>query len=409
MIVQRLIQALLVMVGMDRAVDAAGVHQVATGEASWIEALDATGAWVRPGADLADGLNVDTWPGWMAARWSCEGVDAPGSRSVMRLQDGQRVVGAFVNQPGPVRWRSSLLGTLDLDLERVRGVGPLDHPVLPDGAQDRVLLVNGDRLEGFVEEISMDRGVRLHDGVNQEPGTWHALGAVKAIELATRPDAENRRAGWTVWLDDGSRVTVGAWRVDQDRVVLDGLQLPGVDRTRQVALEHVVAIARPDSVIRPLADLPVQASLGEASGRLAPARSITLVGIWPLDLGPVRLCGPGRFEWALPGEPWVLQAKLAVPAEVRPVAGCVIRGLDGDTEVFRIEVGTDFQPQAIRIPCRSGRVALEILTRDRSPVGGVVELQDALIHPMKDGSVEANGSRTSVPSAPAGPDGVDPR
>ncbi|MFM1830853.1 MAG: hypothetical protein RLZZ558_1193 [Planctomycetota bacterium] len=410
--VQHPIHALLAaaaLASVGRPTHAARMQQADPGPATRLEALDATGAWTHPEATMADEPKVDAWPGWMAARWSGRSVEAPGSRSVMLLQDGQRVTGAFVNQPGPMRWRSGLLGTVDLDLERVRGIGPLDHRVQPGATQDRVLLVNGDHLEGFVEDISMDRGVRLHEVVNQDAGSWHALGAVKAIELAERPEDADHRAGWMVWLDDGSRVTMDTWRFEQDHVVLEGLRLPGMERTRQVARERVVAIARSDAAMRPLADLPVQVSLGETSGRLAAARVITPVGIWPLDLGPMRLCGPGRFEWTLPAGSWMLQATLVVPTEVRAVAGCTVRGLDGDQEMVRLEVNANFQPQVIRFPCRSGRASLEILTRDRSPVGGVVELRDALTHPMTGDAAGASGFRTSAPSAPDGRDGEDPR
>jgi hypothetical protein len=408
-IVQRIIHVLLVVAGIDRAADVAGAQEVATDPLSRIEVLDATSGWTRPEDEMVDALGADNWPGWKAARWSAVGVDAPGSRSAMLLQDGQRVVGAFVNQPGPIRWRSGLLGTMDLDLERVRCVGPLDHPVQSGGAQDRVLLVNGDHLGGFVEEISMDRGVRLHDGSKRDSGSWHTLGAVKAVELAARPEAGVPRSSWTVWLDDGSRVTVDTWQVDQDRLVLDGLRLPGAAASHQVDRTHVVALSSPDSALRPLADLRADAAMGPESGRLAPARLIVSPGPWPLDLRPLRLCGPGRFAWDLPAGRWMLRATLSVPQDVQSMAGCQVRVLDANEERAVFKIGKDFHPQAIHIACGSGSLVVEILTSDRSPVGGQVELRDALIHPIPDGSVEANGSRTSVPSAPAGPDDVDPR
>jgi|GEM_PF-6129479 len=397
------------LVGPDPGTGAARARQVATDSVSGLEVVDVTSGWTRPEAGLADGLRADAWPGWMAARWRGTSVEAPGSRSVLLLQDGQRVVGAFVNQPGPMRWRSGLLGAMDLDLERVRGIGPLDHPVPSGGTQDRVLLVNGDRVEGFVEEISMERGVRIRDGGGQESGSWHTLGAVKAIELAERPADPDQAAGWTVWLDDGSRVRVDTWRLESDRLVLDGLRLPGAAASHQVDRTHVVALSSPDSALRPLADLRADAAMGPESGRLAPARLIASPGPWPLDLRPLRLCGPGRFAWDLPAGRWMLRATLSVPQDVQSMAGCQVRVLDANEERAVFKIGKDFHPQAIHIPCGSGSLVVEILTSDRSPVGGQVELRDALIHPIPDGSVEANGSRTTVPSAPAGPDDVDPR
>lgn len=128
---------------------------------------------------------------------------APGT---LVLTDGQRLAGRLADAPaadGRLRWEHPLFGTLDVDLERVRAVA-FEAPWTdrPSPVDDTITLVNGDRVQGFVEhigpEIVVDAG-----------GSRSAIAAsrVASVELA------NPRAplgGPVVWLSDGSVLALSA-------------------------------------------------------------------------------------------------------------------------------------------------------------------------------------------------------
>lgn len=153
-------------------------------------------------------IGSDAWPGWLAVD-TRTGDRTPESdaRSVLALDDGQRITGIFESSGHKLNWRSRDLGLTEIDLERVQWIGPPALATEVPPTRDRVVLLNGDRVDGFVNAIEPDRGVQVEtqDSAPQAASRWIDLARTVSIQLAPRPRAAS---GWRLWLRDGSVVDV---------------------------------------------------------------------------------------------------------------------------------------------------------------------------------------------------------
>ncbi len=142
-----------------------------------------------------------------------EAEDAPpmlpplGELGVVHLTDGQKLVGeVIVDDPASegVRIRSSLLGSVDIDLplERVSFISRnLDDRPSPNVVGDQLTLSNGDVVAGFVESVT-DAGWRITPEGAENPLTLPHRRVAKA-QLAN-PMKIDSQAGYMVHVYDGS-------------------------------------------------------------------------------------------------------------------------------------------------------------------------------------------------------------
>ncbi len=231
---------------------------------------------------------------------------APGT---LVLTDGQRLAGRLADAPaadGRLRWEHPLFGTLDVDLERVRAVA-FEAPWTdrPSPVDDTITLVNGDRVQGFVEhigpEIVVDAG-----------GSRSAIAAsrVASVELA------NPRAplgGPVVWLSDGSVLALSAITVAiTGRAELASADVAGsAGPVASVSAAQIAAIAFDAGAFVPLASVaPVDAHAGAA--RLPPP-SVERTPDAPLGAGDLAFPGPIEAEWTLPRGASRLAATIELP------------------------------------------------------------------------------------------------
>ncbi len=146
--------------------------------------------------------------------------DLPGAETVspgpdsstIVLSDGQRFAGQWlgVSSDGrTIQWRHPLLGDLTLALDRVRTISfrsPLEPGPGVAPAADLVQLVNGDRLEGFVTDLTADGVAFAPDGAAAgDPPVLLPFDRLAVIRLAN-PDAPPTKSAHHLVLNDGSRL-----------------------------------------------------------------------------------------------------------------------------------------------------------------------------------------------------------
>ncbi len=305
------------------------------------------------------------------------GADATAGATLIHLTDGQRFTGQLAQRDSAagtaaargrgedsVRWSHPLLGPLLIPIDSVKSLSlradPGTSPPGSGGAQadqDSVLLVNGDRVPGYVDAIigPPDGGVTItragaagsREGAGA--GSTIALEQVASVTLANRPESPQ---GLVVWLGDSSVAAARRFDVDaaNGRMTL-AVRVPGMGdgaaasaqsgAVSSLDLADLRAAAFDAGRIVPLSSLPV-ASVSPRSGRRLTEhpRSRTVTPGWPSPLGAddIELPGPLASEWVLP------------PRSIR-IAGWV--ALDpaaavwGDCEVvFELVEGTADNPNS---------------------------------------------------------------
>lgn len=243
------------------------------------------GVWVRPAEeDLAGGTPV-----------------------VIELVDGQRLIGSV----GP--WNSSAIGAESsgeglgvltptfgarvLPLERVGRIildpwaRPGDGP--PDwttGVDDELILINGDRLRGFL--VSFADEIRFDAGDGERPFPVQRVAEVRLGNPRETP------SGPRVWWSSGAIVdarATGPSTGGQIRLS-DGTQTSGFP------IDEIDAAWLARGGVIPLASLPVRRSEASAGRRWTPPVRAGSEGDAPLGTPHIALPGPIRVEWTIPPE-----------------------------------------------------------------------------------------------------------
>jgi len=231
---------------------------------------------------------------------------APGT---LVLTDGQRLPGRLADAhaaEGRLRWEHPLFGTLDVDLERVRAVAfASPWTDRPSPIDDTVTLVNGDRVQGFVERIGPEI-------VIESVGSRTVIATARAasIELANPPATLD---GPVVWLSDGSVLALSAITVAiTGRAELASADVSGsAGPVASVSAAQIAAIAFDAGLLVPLASIaPVESHAGTA--RLPPP-SVERTPDAPLGAGDLAFPGPIDAEWPLPRGASRLAATVELP------------------------------------------------------------------------------------------------
>jgi len=263
-----------------------------------------------------------------------EGQPSPGAAAIdawalagapfIELIDGQR----FVGRPGrisadgeTIAWLHERFGTLLFPLDEVARFvmrpGATDTVTTSSAAakSDTIWLINGDRLEGFLESIgprSGGEGFALTIDAGGAPVTI----PVDQVIRAQFANPRQALAGPVAWLADGSVVRLAAIETDPQRSVLsltasaarrvggppgDASESPGTIATARFSTTELSAIVFDSSRVLPLAGLEVLSHRPIGLSR-RPGPRIDAVDAIPAALGAadVLLPGPMEVEWALP-------------------------------------------------------------------------------------------------------------
>lgn len=260
----------------------------------------------------------------------------------VEMVDGQVLPGSpTVSNDGAadrVAWSARLWGPVLIDLEGVqrvvvnaRAAARVMQGSLERGAasEDRVVLINGDVLDGFVESVS-GAAVRIESG-----------GEVRSIELArvaiiSLASPVRSPSGARVWLADGT-VARGALRpapAGKIGLVPDGPwiergseSLAGASRESagvELELSEVGALAFDASRLIALGSLSARVE-GVSARRWTPPVVVGSARGVALGAADIELPGPMSAEWMLPQGASHVSMRLELPESARVFGDCVVR------------------------------------------------------------------------------------
>lgn len=179
---------------------------------------------------------------------------------VLILTDGQRYRGRWLggaNEQQAIRWEHELFGEMVFDIEQIAGwqAAGEDGRVAP-GSDDRVALVNGDVMRGFVVAVSGE-GVSVQIQLESGPQTLQlGIEQVRRVDLANPPMEPHTATGRTAHLTDGTQAHVASMSIEDDRVTL---QRSAEDEPVTMPLSALLRVDFPssDRALRDLAVMPM--------------------------------------------------------------------------------------------------------------------------------------------------------
>lgn len=375
-------------------------------------------AWLPDGSsrsvDASDlqSLQSTAWPGWLAFRAPSDGSSEADTRSMLALDDGQRVAGEFESTAmgNELRWRHRELGAVTIDLERLSWIGPPTLAAVAPPARDRLILMNGDRIEGFVNALRADRGVEIEQPATA-PGaaperTWYDLAkGLACIQLVPRGHPST---GWRCWLGDGSVLDMDGWQRVGERLVITGCHLPGVAPSVSIPWKSVRAIADPRHAVHAIAARPWTSQDVPDSPRLSPASVDPADLPGPLEVRALDLHGPGRFLVDVPKGSIVVMRVEPPPSRAQDVV-CQVTLLDGERVVLAVSVDGSMKPAPVRDTIHSGQLTVRVDAGPRGAFGSSVRLSDGLVLDRITAPAIATPPSSSAPETPVSRPSPDPK
>lgn len=308
---------------------------------------------------------------------------AAGHPHLLALSDGQRLAGkwAGADEGGQIiLWEHPLIGQLQVGLASVSAVSLGEAKLLqPSPHADRVILVNGDQLEGFVVSVTPQAvGLRPDREAPDAPPLVIPLERVAALQL-TNPVRRRRVAGQhLVWLADGTRLLSSSLALSGDVLALT----PELRRTADpihVPLIYVarIEVAAASEELVDLASLPMKVTAGgSVFGVDTPPRR---------SGGDLLLHAPITIRFELPSGATRFSARAALDAgdAGRPV---LLQWADMDL-IVRVDERTLGQfpldgrraEADINVPVQGLDLVLELREGARGPIMDRLRLADAVI------------------------------
>ncbi len=336
--------------------------------------LDSTGRRVHARAESVLGIialegPIDAGDGVGAATPSAERRALNATRlarrlaaeetGVLELADGQRLPGTIAPTGATEEalvWMHPILGAVDAPLERVvravfpqarRSALPLPRRAV---AGDALVLVNGDRLEGFILRIGMTARIELEDGTEQEIPSERVAAA-----LVDNPPSPLE--GLVVWLDDGTILSV---EDVQTRPADDGapplvlVAPPGsepatYDRAALRALAFDASRLVPLSALEPEATAAIDLPFAEPIRREKHPDDYSLGTASLLNAMDVVLPAPMRVVYELPAD----STRLATTVHLAETGGgwgaCELVVSAGGEELDRVRLHAEAPVAALNV------------------------------------------------------------
>jgi hypothetical protein len=312
-------------------------------------------------------------------------ADPDAADQTIRLLDGQKLTGQWMGGDAAgsaIRFHHHLLGVVDLPLDDVAALSPADAPApsRSDLAIDRITLLNGDQVTGFITRV-------LPDSVDIEPAGGEPLSlprrSVRAIRFGN-PPSEAHRPGvgeQLVVFRDGSRLLGGDLQITSDHLAFRP-RIAGSDAAPLVL--PLDDIARVDLVGSGwlLVDLASQrlrvTDGGEVFGVPMPPRT---------EAGDVLMNAPVAVEVALPPTATRLAATALLDLDAATVATdwadfeIIIPAADERQPAHRYRLNAENPVASINIPL-AGLLQLRLDPGINGPILDRLRLTDAqlLLH-----------------------------
>ncbi len=321
--------------------------------------------------------------------------DVPEGTSMIWFTDGRRLTGSVRPAEGDaLNWSHPVFGVVRVRLDDVRRLFLADaapaaaKPEPPQG-EDLIVLLNGDRLTGFVDSIGSPIVLEVGGQPREIP-----LDRVAEVRLAN-PIARAR--GMTVWLADGSAVGVASIRTNragETRIVprwnanaedprqpTESPEDPGA----AVPLADIIAVAFDAERLIPLASTPVRDQRPAAGRPWAESISTGDAASALLGAPDVILPGPMTVEWDLPASASRFGCTVELPSAMRTWGDCElvvsIVGADGkSSEVFRRRLNADAPTASVNVALKgSSRLRIAVEAGEYGPIQDRLVLHRALV------------------------------
>ncbi len=294
------------------------------------------------------------------------------------LADGQRLPGRAELSDGKLVWMHDKFGPIPIELERMQSLVLDSTATAPAvGAEDVVLLGNGDRIEGVIvsigSEVSIERGREPNLSRTEVP-----LERVAALSLVN----PSRSGGATrLWMGNGTVVDVDQVTYQADSVLrFRTIALAPKAKEFGLPFAEVRGLGMSESRLIPFASLAPTSVSGPIERYAVPAPQPDEVAA-PLGLSDVRFSGPATIEYTLPAAALRFSAvlRLARSAMAWGDVDVVIR--DGDAERWRGTLNAAQPTRKILIPMTSTALTIELLEGRHGPVQDQVIFERAMLAP----------------------------
>lgn len=350
--------------------------------------LEAGTLWV---ADERGQLESLAWRDFVGFVSPDSSAHAPAGSSVLELVDGQRLVGTLVagetSSAGPgVWWDHASFGTMRVPLEDIADIVLRDRVAsVPESGElidDVVMLVNGDRLEGFVERIGETVVIDAGDGVEQVP--LESVGAIVLSNPARGMD------GAYVWLADGSVVSIeSVGAIKEGRVRLNASLADISDDTSPEAGFGEVSIADLLAMVFDAHQVVALATI-EPTGQTTPPERRWSEGVVIGDphaalLGgaTIELPGPMSVWWTLPEGATRLSFQAQLPRSMRAWGDCdlIIETSNGGAwrEILRERLHGDRPVVQVNVAINASKLRIRVDEGRYGPIQDHVQIDRALL------------------------------
>jgi hypothetical protein len=260
------------------------------------------------------------------------------------LIDGQALPGGLAaaspssdkppDKPDQLSWNSKLFGRITLPLDSVKTL-----VLVPDRADlrpaagtkdDTVILLNGDRAEGFVAGIGASIKLEKSGKTSDLPIT-----RVAAVQLANAPRPPE---GAWVWLYDGTAIAASQLTIDSAGHTSVAARLAGQSKQPIATLDanDLRAICFDAGSLRALAASPVtvvdaKPGTGPAQRRWTPPLKVPDAHGTPLGAVDIEIPGPMTVEWSLPPGATRLGTIAELPPSARVWGDCelIVESVNG--------------------------------------------------------------------------------
>lgn len=290
------------------------------------------------------------------------------------LTDGQRWRGELIGGRGQaLAWRLGEGQVLEAPLERVVAA-EVSAPISLAGwprLDDRVMLLNGDTVEGFIAGVNGSLLVESGGNELEIP-----LSRVAGFALANPPEPPDGRM---VWLHDGSVLAVSDIEITITGEAALGLRGESAGAVYDAVAMDVLAILLDPGAISGLSTLGPTAVVYPPE-RLLPEPPVR-EGAGLLGAGDIDLVGPVRVEWEFPRPAVRLAATAILPPAMWAWGDCelVVRMGDEGTVVLRERLRAERPSIDLNLPLGGARrLTIEVLSGE----GGPVQDRVVLVRPL---------------------------
>ena len=295
-----------------------------------------------------------------------------GSATRVHLNDGQVFTGSLINSDSEVVMLDHLwMRELAIPLEHVTRIDFRPGTNIPEGETDRMVLVNGDQISGFIEQVGNPTIIETDNGQRIEI----PADRVAAVALMN----ETRSPTWPqVWTVDGLRMTVPRVEIDDTgRLSLAHHPYMKGQYERMPRTSELVALVLQGDRFVSLAELPVETTSTESTRRTAttPRKADSSA---PMGLTDLYLNGPASFTFDLPIGAKRLRTTINRPQRARDWSSPAIRISVGDDMIWQGEIDSD-HPVDLELPAGSRTLVIEILCGVHGPIHCGVTLTDPMI------------------------------